>query len=591
MNALSNLVAKDTGDLLLEEGKLTEPQLEQVRRRQRRLNLPQHRAIVDLNFVSEEDTWRALARANNLEFVDPLVLDLKRETLQLVPIKFIFHYHLLPLGLEDDCLTLAFSEPPRQMEQGNLRLILGKRVKIVLATPSAIHATIKKHFGLGAETIQRLREERGGAEIGQEIVFDVQGKETDSALEATVSTFVDQILQEALRLRATDIHFEPYTNSIRLRYRVDGMLEGVPVPADMRHLHSAVVSRLKIMAGLNIAEKRLPQDGRIAMKTGDEEYDLRVSIVPTKHGEAVSLRILGRQSLFLDLSQLGMEPGQEAVFTQLTKLPQGMVLLTGPTGSGKTTTLYTALAQANDENRKIITFEDPVEYQLDGTVQIQVREAIGLTFASGLRSVLRHDPDVILVGEIRDFETAEIAVRAAQTGHLVFSTLHTNDSISAVTRLLEMRIEPYLIAASLVGSISQRLACRVCRHCAEEDRNIPPDLRSEMAASLGIEPGEVRAWKGRGCVECNQKGHRGRVAIYEVFLLDEALADLIRPGLHTLELRDAARKQGWRSLREMAWLKVQRGLIPISEQERWTRRIDPKLLAQTTALDRNGPKK
>ena len=571
--------SKEAGDLLLEAGKITQEQLEQVRRRQRRLNLPQHRALVDLNFASEEDAWRAVAKANGLEFVDPLALDLKHETLELVPIKLIFHYRLLPLGTEDDCLTLAFSEPPRQMEQGNLRLLLGKRFKIALATPSSIHAVIKKHYGLGAETIQKLREERGGTEIGQEIVFDVQGKETDSAVEATVSAFVDQILQEALRLHATDIHMEPYANSIRLRYRIDGILETVPVPADMRHLHAAVVSRLKIMAGLNIAEKRLPHDGRIAMKTGEEEYDLRVSIVPTKYGEAVCLRILGRQSLFLDLGQLGMEPNQEAIFAQLTQLPQGLVLLTGPTGSGKTTTLYTALAQANDEGRKVITFEDPIEYQLDGTVQIQVREQIGLTFASGLRSVLRHDPDVVLVGEIRDFETAEIAVRAAQTGHLVLSTLHTNDSISAVTRLLEMRIEAYLIASSLVCSISQRLARRICRHCAEPDQDVPAHIREEMSSALKLTIDQVRAWNGRGCVECNQRGHRGRVAIYEFFLVSELIADLIQPGLKTGELRAEARKLGWKSLREMAWLKVQRGLIPISEQERWTRQIDPAVLA------------
>ena len=578
MNPSSETGPKEAGDLLFEQGKLTEQQLEQVRRRQRRLNLPQHRAIVDLNFASEEDTWRALAAASRMEFVDPMALDIKRETLELVPIKFIFHYNLLPLGMEEDCLLLAFSEPPRQMEQGNLRLLLSKRFKILLATPSSIHAVIKKNYGLGAETIQKLRDERGGADIDQEIVFDVQGKETDSALESTVSAFVDQILQEALRLRATDIHLEPYANSIRLRYRVDGILETVPVPADMRHLYVAVVSRLKIMAELNIAEKRLPHDGRIAMKTGEEEYDLRVSVVPTKHGEAVCLRILGRQSLYLDLGQLGMEPNQEAVLAQLTQLPQGMVLLTGPTGSGKTTTLYTALAQANDEGRKTITFEDPIEYQLEGTVQIQVREPIGLTFATGLRSVLRHDPDVVLVGEIRDFETAEIAVRAAQTGHLVFSTLHTNDSISAVTRLLEMRIEPYLIAASLVCSISQRLARRICRHCAEPDLAISDSTREEMAAALGIPVEHVNAWKGRGCVECNQKGHRGRVAIYEFFLLNEAIADLIQPNLRTAELRAAARKLGWRSLREMAWRKVQKGLIPISEQERWTRTIDPSAL-------------
>jgi len=572
--------AKEVGEVLLAQGKLTAPQLEQVRRRQRRLNLPQHHAVVDLNFASEEDTWRALAEVSSLEYVDPIALDLKRETLELVPIKFVFHYHMLPVGTEDEVVTLAFSEPPRQMEQGNLRLLLNKRFKIALATPSAVHAVIKKNFGLGAETIQKLREERGGADLDREIVFDVQGKESDSALEATISAFVDQILQEALRLKATDIHLEPYANSIRLRYRVDGILETVPVPADMRHLHLAVVSRLKIMAGLNIAEKRLPHDGRIAMKTGDEEYDLRVSVMPTKHGEAVVLRILGRQSLYLDLGQLGMEPNQESVFAQLAKLPQGLVLLTGPTGSGKTTTLYTALAQANDEGRKIITFEDPIEYQLEGVVQIQVREQIGLTFAAGLRSVLRHDPDVVLVGEIRDYETAEIAVRAAQTGHLVLSTLHTNDSIGAVTRLLEMKIEPYLVASSLVCSISQRLARRICRHCAEPDLEVRADVRKEIAKALKLPAAEVKAFRGRGCVECNQKGHRGRVAVYEMFLLNEEITDLIHPGVKTGDLRHAARKLGWRSLREMGWRKVQRGLIPVSEQERWTRIIDPSALME-----------
>jgi type II secretory ATPase GspE/PulE/Tfp pilus assembly ATPase PilB-like protein len=290
--------AKEVGEVLLAQGKLTASQLEQVRRRERRLSIPQHRAVVDLNFASEEDTWRALAQVSSLEFVDPAALDLTRATLELVPIKFIFHYQMLPVGAEGDVVTLAFSEPPRQMEQGNLRLLLNKRFKIALATPSSVHAVIKRNFGLGAETIQKLREERGGADLDREIVFDVQGKEGDSALEATISTFVDQILQEALRLKATDIHLEPYANSIRLRYRVDGILETVPVPADMRHLHLAVVSRLKIMAGLNIAEKRLPHDGRIAMKTGDEEYDVKAGPSCDQTRRSSGARILGRQTYF-----------------------------------------------------------------------------------------------------------------------------------------------------------------------------------------------------------------------------------------------------------------------------------------------------
>jgi type II secretory ATPase GspE/PulE/Tfp pilus assembly ATPase PilB-like protein len=568
----------EVGDILLAENKITEKQFEQVRRRQRRLNIPQHRAIIELNYASEEDTYRALARINQLDFVDPLQIGLKPSILALVPVKLIFHYHMVPLAVDGEVLTVAFSDPPRQMDLGNLRLLLSKRLKIVLATPSSIHAAIKSQFGLGAETIQRLRADRGLAEFDQEIVFDVKPANEDGAVDASLSDLVDQILLEALRLHATDIHIEPYPTAIRLRYRIDGLMQNIPVPSGFRQLHAAIVSRLKIMAGLDIAERRLPHDGRIAMKTRDEEYDLRVSIVPTKHGETVCLRVLGRQSLYLDMGQLGMEPQQEALFADLARLPQGLVLLTGPTGSGKTTTLYAALAHANDGERKIITIEDPIEYLLEGISQIQVREDISLTFSAGLRSVLRHDPDVVLIGEIRDAETAEIAVRAAQTGHLVLSTLHTNDSISAVTRLLEMRIDSYLVSSSLVCSIAQRLVRRICRHCIEPDPDIPAPLRQEMARALHLPESEINASRGRGCVECNQKGYRGRVAIYEFFLINDEIADLIVPEVRTGLLRETARRFGWRPLRELGWSKVQNGLVPLSEQQRMTRRIGDQML-------------
>ena len=564
---------REVGDLLREKGKLTEKQLEQVRRRQHRLGLPQHRVVVELNYASEEDTYRALGTLKNLEFIDLSNVSLNAAILEQVPVKLILHYHMIPLSMDGEVLTIAFSDPPKQIDLGNLRLLLGKRVRIALATPSSIHATIKTHFGLGAETIQRLRAERGLNEFDQEIVFDVKPTVEDAAVDASIADLVDQILLEALRLQATDVHIEPYPSAIRLKYRIDGLLQNIPVPTDLRQLHGAIVSRLKIMAGLDIAEKRLPHDGRIAMKTAGEEYDLRVSTVPTKHGEAVCLRILGRQNLFMDMGQLGMEPHQETLFTDLTRLPQGMILLTGPTGSGKTTSLYAALAHANDGERKVITIEDPIEYQLEGVTQIQAREDIGLSFSTGLRSVLRHDPDVVLIGEIRDVETAEIAIRAAQTGHLVFSTLHTNDSVSAVTRLLEMNIEPFLIGSSLVCSIAQRLVRRICRHCLEPDLHIPDPLREEMAHALEIPLAEITASRGTGCVECNHKGYRGRVAIYEFFLINDAVADLIGPDVKTGQLREAARASGWRSLREHGWLKVQHGLIPIAEQERMTRRI------------------
>jgi len=476
--------------------------------------------------------------------------------------------------LEAGLLTLAVAEPPPLNDQGNLRLLLGKRLKFVIVTPSNIHAVIKKHFGLGADTIQQLRDGQGIQDTHQEVVFDIKSTEDGSNVDASISAFVDQILLEAMRLDATDIHLEPYPDKIRLRYRVDGLLQDIPVPADLRQVYDSIVSRLKVMAGLNIAERRIPHDGRIAMKTGGEDYALRVSIIPTKHGEAVCLRILGRQSLFLDLAQLGMEADQQATMEALTKLPQGMVLITGPTGSGKTTTLYAALAHANDTGRKIITIENPVEYELEGIAQIQTHEEIGMTFASALRSVLRHDPDVILIGEIRDTETAEIAIRAAQTGHLVFSTLHTNDSVSAITRLLEMHIEPFLVGASLVCSIAQRLARRVCRHCMVEDKAIPEGIRNEMSKVLGIPPSEVRAWNGKGCVECNQNGFRGRVALYEFFILTDPVIDMLQPGVRTGQLREVAARSGWKPMRHQGFLKVQAGLISVSELQRLTMRVN-----------------
>jgi type II secretory ATPase GspE/PulE/Tfp pilus assembly ATPase PilB-like protein len=378
---------------------------------------------------------------------------------------------------------------------------------------------------------------------------------------------------EALRLDATDVHFEPYPTVIRMRYRIDGLLQDVPVPAGLRQVYDALVSRLKIMSGLNIAERRVPQDGRIAMTTGGEEYALRVSILPTKFGEGVCLRILGRQSLFLDLAQLGMDPDQQNTMEALTKLPQGLILITGPTGSGKTTTLYAALAHANDSGRKIITIENPVEYQLEGVSQIQTHEEIGLTFSSGLRSVLRHDPDVILIGEIRDLETAEIAIRAAQTGHLVFSTLHTNDSISAISRLIDMKIEPFLVGSSLVCSIAQRLARRICRNCLANDPHLSDEMRAEIAATIGAPPAAVKAWKGKGCLECSNNGFRGRVALYEFFVLDEEITDLLVPGVTTGQLRAAAMKKGWHPMRTQGCAKVQSGLIPLEELQRLTLRI------------------
>ncbi|MCF7668619.1 MAG: Flp pilus assembly complex ATPase component TadA [Verrucomicrobia bacterium] len=573
-----NTKRRDVGDLLLERGVLTHNQLELAKRRQARLNIPQHRAIVDLNYASEEETYRALAELTGREFIPAEELKPDKSVLKEIPLKLVLHYRFVPVAQQAGQVTLAFGNLPNVNDQGNLRLMLGKRIKLAITTPSGIHAFIKKNYGLGADTVQQLREGQGFRNITQEKVFDIKLPEETSAVEASISNFVDQVLLEALRLDATDVHLEPYANTIRLRYRIDGVLQDVPVPSDLRQLYESIVSRIKIMAGLNIAERRIPHDGRIAMKTGDEEYSLRVSIIPTKFGEAVCLRILGRQSLFLDMGQIGMEPDQQAILESLTKLPQGMVLITGPTGSGKTTTLYAALANANDAGRKIITIENPIEYQLDGVSQIQTNEEIGLTFSSGLRSVLRHDPDVILIGEIRDLETAEIAIRAAQTGHLVFSTLHANDSVSAVARLIEMKIEPFLIGSSLVCSIAQRLARRICRNCMTEDTEFPLELREEMAETLSIPLEEARAWTGTGCLECNNNGFRGRTALFEFFLMNDYIADTLAPGIKTVQLRNIASRFGWHSLRVEGWKKVHNGLISVAEHERITHKISAMYL-------------
>ncbi|MCC6234832.1 MAG: type II/IV secretion system protein [Verrucomicrobiales bacterium] len=574
MNPDAPAPRREAGDILVDLGRLTERQLELVRHRQRRLSTSQHRAIVDLGYASEEEAARALAQAQGLDFVDLAGREFSREELEVVPLKVVLHFRTLPLGTDAEAIVLAFGDPPRQADLNNLRMLLNRRVKVVLTTPSAIQAVIKSRFGLGAETVERLRGDRTtDDDASPDVVFDVPTVPSDAAVEATIADFVDQVVGDAIRQRATDIHLEPYYSAIRLRYRVDGVLQPIPVPPGLRDLHAAIVSRLKIMAGLNIAERRLPQDGRISLKTETEDYDLRVSVIPTKHGEAICLRVLGRHSLLLELSQLGMDPGQEAIMRELTGLPQGLVLLTGPTGSGKTTTLYAALAHANDEGRKIITIEDPVEYQLEGVSQIQVHDDIGLSFSQGLRSVLRHDPDVVLIGEIRDAETAEIAVRASLTGHLVLSTLHTNDSISSVARLLEMRVEPFLVASSLVCSIAQRLAQHLCPHCRQPDPDLPEPTRTEMAAALDLAPEQVCTFIAPGCPQCGQRGYRGRLAIYEFFPISDTIADLIVPAVKTGTLRQAARAEGWRSLREMGWIKVQEGSIAVSEQRRLTHRL------------------
>ncbi|MBT3378353.1 MAG: Flp pilus assembly complex ATPase component TadA [Lentisphaerae bacterium] len=561
--------------LLVTQGDLTEDQAEQARRRMRRASVPCHQAIIDLGFTSQEAVYRALSECSGLPFTVLATQEISEDATKRVPAKIALHYKFVPISLERGTLTAAFSDPPSMRDRQNLRLLLGLRLEPIIATPSEVGNTLKNVYGLGAETVIQLRQDKGYKKTESAYHDSVSGEsleEDDDDETASITGLVNQILLEAVEMETTDIHIEPFEDTIRLRYRIDGMLREIPTPPGMHDLHEAIISRMKIMANLNIAERRLPHDGRIRVNVGEDGFDLRVSIMPTRFGETICLRILNRSAIFLEMSELGLGRLNLAILDQLVGLPHGIILVTGPTGSGKTTTLYAALAQVKEKNpeRKIITVEDPIEYVLQGTTQVQMRANIGLTFASGLRSILRHDPDIVLVGEIRDGETAEIAIRSALTGHLVLSTLHTNDSVGAVNRLVDMGIEPYLVASSLVASMAQRLVRRICRHCKEEEEVLSRRIRSEIARSLDVEPDEVQAWRGAGCSECNYSGYRGRVAIYEFFLLDEELQDMVSAHSRTSELRKAALERGMRTLREDGWAKVAQGLTTIEEVQRIT---------------------
>jgi general secretion pathway protein E/type IV pilus assembly protein PilB len=577
------VIAADAGDsndlltVLVSGGSLTEEQADQVRRRMRRAQISSHQAILDLEFATQEVVFRALSRVNGIPFVILAQEALSDAAAAKVPAKVALHYQFVPLQLDRGTLRAAFSNPPSIRDRENLRLLLGLRLDPVLATPLEVGGMLKRIYGLGAEKVIQLRQDKRAQKTQVvEGTFDdkqIESVDAGSAGEdASIIPLVNEIILDAIKQQTTDIHIEPYRETVKLRYRIDGMLREIPTPPGMVELHDAVISRLKIMARLNIAEKRLPHDGRIRVTMGSEYCDLRVSILPTRFGETVCLRILSRASIFMDMAKLGLSQRQFAILKQLVHLPHGIVLVTGPTGSGKTTTLYAALAQVRDTNpdRKIITVENPVEYELEGTSQIQMHSEIGLTFASALRSILRHDPDIILVGEIRDNETAEIAIQSALTGHLVLSTLHTNDSVGAVNRLVNMGIEPYLVAASLCSVLAQRLVRRICKVCKVEDEDLSRRIRAEMAEVLGVPAEDVKAWRGKGCIECNHTGYRGRVAIYEFFLVDEELQDMVASHATTGDLRKAAIERGMRTLRMDGWEKVAAGLTSIDEITRIT---------------------
>ncbi len=508
---------------------------------------------------SEDEILRWLATEYAVAYTTLEDVEPDRQLLSLFPARILLKEQLLPLRRTNGTVEVATYRLFSTQGIDALKTMTGLKLKPVLAPREAIEREMKKRLGVGADTIDTLDEEKPFEVVDEDGEGDT---DLDSAAEdASIIKFVNQVLKDAIELRASDIHLEPFEDELRIRYRIDGVLQEVPVPAQIKRFQPAIVSRVKILSHLNIAEKRLPQDGRIKIRIEESEVDIRVSVIPMLHGEAVVMRLLRQNSKLRGLSTLGMDKRETNCFKRVLDLPHGIILVTGPTGSGKTSTLYTALNEINDAVRKIITIEDPVEYQLKGVNQIQVSEKSGLTFARGLRSILRHDPDVILIGEIRDQETAQIAVQASLTGHLVFSTLHTNDAPGAVTRLVDMGVEPYLVASSLESVLAQRLVRVLCKECKQPDHSPTAEA---FKVQLGI-PANVTIYKSVGCRECRNTGFLGRAAIFEWMDTDNEIRQLILKAGSTDQVRDAARKAGMRTLAEDGWRLVRQGVTTVEE--------------------------
>jgi general secretion pathway protein E len=484
-----------------------------------------------------------------------------------LPISFLRAKLLLPIALSDGTLTVAMADPLDADAREAVARATGKRVEALAGTEEELREAIEKTYGDSGASMERIVEQ-----VSDEVPETPAGDERVEQLigvasEAPIIRLVNFVMARAIERGASDIHLEPYEKALRVRYRIDGVLEDVESPP--RRLQTAIISRIKIMARLNIAESRLPQDGRVKLRIGGKEIDFRVSTIPTLYGESVVIRILDQSSVPLNMGTLGFFPDTLSAFRPIVSAPYGMVLVTGPTGSGKTTTLYAALQEIKSPERKVITIEDPVEYQIPGVIQIQVKPQIGLTFASGLRSIVRQDPDVILVGEIRDRETAEIAIHSALTGHMVLSTLHTNDAAGAVTRLLEMGVEEYLLPSCLMGVLAQRLVRTICDACSAP-REVPQPLREEVLRESGAFPeGDLRI--GRGCEACAGTGYRGRSGIFELLPVTEGVKELILARADSGAIREKAVREGMRLLRDDGWEKVRIGITTIEEVLRVTR--------------------
>ena len=516
--------------------------------------------LAKMGFADEKDILPIVAKKLNIAYVLIKEKKITPEILSKIPAKVAHHYKIMPIEEKNKTLTIAISDPMDIHALDEIKLLLGCRVEPVLAGPKDIAEGLKQYYGVGAETVEKMIAAEGGIKLE---IPDVDSDDIEKLAEdASIIKFVNQILLEGYRDRATDIHIEPFEDELRIRYRIDGVLYNVKVPATIKHFHSAIVSRIKVMANLNIAEHRLPQDGRMMVKVAGKELDLRISILPSYYGETVNIRLLTVSSVLMGLPSLGWQGKDMEIVEKIIKKPHGILLVTGPTGSGKTTTLYACLNELNKMDRKIITIEDPIEYQLQGISQIQVLPKISLTFAAGLRAMLRQDPDIIMVGEIRDRETADITIRSALTGHFVFSTLHTNDAAGAVTRLVDMSVEPYLIASSVECIVAQRLVRIICPNCKKV---IVP--KPELLKEMGIKelPSGTVLYEGKGCDKCKDSGFRGRTGIYEIIIITDPIRDLIMERVPANIIKKKAQELGMRTLREDGLDKILKGMTTIGE--------------------------
>ncbi len=532
-----------------------------------------HLALIEKGFVSEDVLMPALADEYGLEFVDLTNTQIDPAALAGVPQKLVYRKNLMPLSRENGTLVVATADPFDTYALDELQTITGLQIQPVIGAPKEIARLLKTYFGIGGDTVAALVASKR-AEDSIELLEDIEADDSEAAKQAqdaTVVGLVNKILIEAANERASDIHIEHEEDTLRIRYRIDGLLHEQRLPPEISRFQSAIVSRLKIMARLNIAEKRLPQDGRIKMKVQNREIDVRVSIIPMVHGEGIVMRLLDKGRMVFSLKSIGFDPEIDRKFRALIDRPHGIVLVTGPTGSGKSTTLYSALNEIKDEATKIITVEDPVEYQQAGISQIQVHSKIGLSFAASLRSILRHDPDVILVGEIRDVETAEMAIQASLTGHMVFSTLHTNDAPSAFTRMIDMGVEPFLVSSTVEGVMAQRLVRTICPDCrtdyVPDPDEIPIDFPKTM---LDSEAKWKTLSKGLGCRSCRQSGYRGRTGIHELLINTDVIKDLVVQRTNSSLLRYEALKGGMKTLRQDGFAKVLKGMTTLDEVSRTT---------------------